>query len=84
MNNNDERDYDEEAANQAELEEQDHCIHHQHNDRCGGEYGDCDDAASDDCIHCRCCCTCLGCEYGPQDGMLMFPQGNPEIEKLGR
>ncbi|HEV2927569.1 MAG TPA: hypothetical protein VGW74_02670 [Propionibacteriaceae bacterium] len=46
-----------------------HCIH-------PGSYTD-DDPMEDDayCVHCECCCTCLGCEYGPRDGMLMFPAG---------
>lgn len=34
-----------------------------------------EDGEYDDyCVHCDCCCTCLGCEYGPRDGMLMFPR----------
>ncbi len=54
----------------------DHCQHHEHDDRCGGRYDGCDwDYGSDHCVHCPCHCTCLGCEYGPQDGMLMFPEG---------
>lgn len=28
-----------------------------------------------ECVHCECCCDCLGCEYGPRNGMLMFPDG---------
>lgn len=52
-----------------------HCYHHQHDSECGAEYGDCDDDASDDCVCCPCCCTCLACEYGPRDGMLMYPDG---------
>jgi hypothetical protein len=52
-----------------------HCYHHSHNSECGAEYGDCDDDANDDCVCCPCCCTCLGCEYGPRDGMLMYPDG---------
>lgn len=24
-----------------------------------------------ECVHCPCCCSCLGCEYGPRDGMLL-------------
>lgn len=52
-----------------------HCYHHSHTSECD-EYGwDCDDVANDDCVHCDCCCTCLGCEYGPRDGMLMYPDG---------
>ncbi len=58
-----------------------HCDHHQHNSVCGWDdgYGDCDAAASDDCVHCPCCCTCLGCEYGPQDGMLLTPTQRERI-----
>jgi hypothetical protein len=37
-------------------------------------YEDVDGEYDDFCVHCECCCTCLGCQYGPQDGMLMFPQ----------
>lgn len=51
-----------------------HCNHHRHDERCEAWAGLCDDNANDDCVHCDCCCTCLGCEYGPQDGMLMFPE----------
>ena len=60
----------------------DHCFHHacdMDNDACAA--GDCAD--EDDCICCECCCTCLGCEYGPRDGMLMWPNGNAEIAALG-
>lgn len=57
---------------------QPHCAHHQHDDRCGyGEFGDCYEDDDDYCCHCECCCTCLGCEYGPRDGMLMYPNGAP-------
>jgi hypothetical protein len=24
-----------------------------------------------ECVHCECCCECLGCEYGPRDGLGM-------------
>jgi hypothetical protein len=24
-----------------------------------------------ECVHCGCCCECLGCEYGPRNGMGM-------------
>ena len=52
-------------------DDQIHCYHH----TCTSECEDgCDDAANDDCVCCECCCTCLGCEYGPRDGMLMFPE----------
>jgi hypothetical protein len=49
-----------------------HCVHAPSgwNEDVDGEY-------DDDCVHCDCCCTCLGCEYGPQDGMLMYPDGAP-------
>lgn len=33
------------------------------------------DRENDWCVHCECCCTCMGCLYGPPDGMLMFPGG---------
>jgi hypothetical protein len=40
---------------------------------CGGTYdwrsGDVLDDG--DCVHCECCCTCLGCEYGPRNGLGM-------------
>lgn len=51
-----------------------HCDHHSHSSECEwGEWGDCDD--DDYCVCCPCCCTCLACEYGPRDGMLMYPDG---------
>lgn len=59
-----------------------HCYHHTHDsddDAC--VVGGCSDY--DYCIHCECCCTCLGCEYGPRNGMLMWPEGNAEIAALG-
>lgn len=47
-----------------------HCQHAvSHLEYDGWENGDDDDF----CVHCDCCCTCLGCEYGPRDGMLMNP-----------
>lgn len=54
-----------------------HCYHHQHDDRCGGYYEDCDDHANDSCVHCPCCCTCLGCEYGPRDGLIAVESATP-------
>lgn len=45
-----------------------HCAHH----TCSY---DMDHDYDDYCCHCECCCTCLGCEYGPRDGMLMYPDG---------
>lgn len=50
----------------------DHC---QHRVRRYNDTDDLYDPAEDYCVHCDCHCTCLGCEYGPQDGMLMFPGG---------
>lgn len=58
----------------------DHCFHHQHTSECDDW---CDGDEGDDCVHCECCCTCLGCEYGPRDGMLMYPDGPaPWLERL--
>lgn len=60
----------------------DHCYHHScdtDNDACAA--GDCAD--EDECVCCPCCCTCLGCQYGPKDGLLMWPNGNAEIERMG-
>ncbi len=51
-----------------------HCNHHRHGSGCESWAGLCDLNEEDDCVHCQCCCTCLGCEYGPRDGMLMFPE----------
>jgi hypothetical protein len=69
----DERDHAEEQANRALMQEEEHCI-------MGVEHDDdvwrtprntsCTDVdGGGDCVHCPCCCTCLGCEYGPRDGM---------------
>ncbi len=64
---------DEYPASGAETE--DHCQHHTHDSECGGYYDDCAYEDDDDyCTHCECCCTCLGCEYGPRDGLLLNPQ----------
>jgi hypothetical protein len=79
----DERDHAEETANRAEMQQQDHCI-------LGVEYGDddfrtphntsCTDVeGGGDCVHCDCCCSCLGCEYGPQNGMLLTEQQRAAI-----
>lgn len=72
MNNNDERDYAEEQANkQAATEDEGlHCF------RCVESEPDADDV---ECVHCDCCCACLGCEYGPQDGMLLTAEQRAPI-----
>lgn len=71
MNNSDERDYAEEAANRGDMREQDHCIQ------------PCGDDEVGDCVCCECCCSCLGCEYGPRDGMpLTDEQRAPAVEFL--
>lgn len=52
-----------------------HCYHHEHDYADGDSEcsaGDCGD--EDDCVHCECCCSCLGCEYGPRDSVLMTPE----------
>ncbi|MFB6392694.1 hypothetical protein [Polymorphospora lycopeni] len=45
--------------------------------------GRCDSTADDwddkQCMHCECCCSCMGCLYGPPDGMLMFPDVATEV-----
>ena len=46
---------------------------------CGNCSGTYDEETGDylddrECVCCECCCTCLACEYGPRDGMLMFPE----------
>ncbi|HET8763030.1 MAG TPA: hypothetical protein VFM12_06405 [Gemmatimonadales bacterium] len=33
-----------------------------------------------DCAHCECCCSCLACEYGPRDGMLLTDQQRANIQ----
>ncbi|MEU8158133.1 hypothetical protein AB0B94_31145 [Micromonospora sp. NPDC048986] len=38
---------------------------------CSGTY---DEESGEHLDDRECCCTCLGCEYGPRDGMLMFPE----------
>lgn len=52
------------------LDEDDHC-----GDMCTGRYDEDGnwDEPDGECVHCECCCDCLGCVYAPQDGMLMFP-----------
>jgi hypothetical protein len=68
MSFNDERDYAEEAANRAEMQEQDHCMQ-------GYDYEDerttaCTDVDNGgDCVSCECCCTSLAMDYGPQNGL---------------
>ena len=72
MTNNDERDYAEEAANRAEMQDEaGHC-----GNDCGGTTDEAGqwDPGDDDCAHCECCCQCLGCEYGPRNSLLMTPE----------
>jgi hypothetical protein len=47
-----------------------------HCGNCSGTYDpDSGDYLDDrECVCCECCCTCLSCEYGPRDGLLMFPE----------
>lgn len=74
MSFSDERDHAEERANRAEFLEPEGDEEHCGND-CGGVYEDgfrVDEP--DDCVHCECCCECLGCEYGPRDGMQLTPE----------
>lgn len=76
MNNNDERDYAEEQANRQAFEANDegwHCF------RCVESEPDADDA---ECVHCDCCCQCLGCEYGPRDGMQLTAEQRAPIAEL--
>lgn len=35
-----------------------------------------------DCAHCECCCSCLGCEYGPGDGMQLTAEQRAPIAAL--
>lgn len=54
-------------------DEPEHCA-----GNCGVQYdewGEEIDDPSSGCVCCPCCCDCLGCIYGPRDGMLMFPEG---------
>jgi len=37
-----------------------HCEHHEHDEYCGGDAEGCDDAASDYCVGCECCCIYEG------------------------
>lgn len=64
-----------------EIEEGEHCYHPTR----GSDTGDWDDDFDDDadCVHCECCCTCLGCEYGPRDGQLMsaYPPEQPATDQ---
>lgn len=48
---------------------------------CGGTTDEADqwDPTDEDCVHCECCCTCLGCEYGPRDGMLLTEEQRAHI-----
>lgn len=32
-----------------------------------------------DCDHCNCCCPCLGCEYGPRNGMQLTAEQRAPI-----
>ena len=81
MNNTDERGPAEQTANWAETREPDHCIagydpDEERQTRCT----DMDNGG--DCVHCECCCLCLGCEYGPRDGMLLTDQQRAPIAEF--
>jgi len=52
--------------------------HCQHRAPTYDEYDELHDPAEDYCVHCECCCTCLGCEYGPQDGLAAAESATPE------
>jgi len=57
------RDAAEDAANLREMEEQDHCLP-------GAGGAPCTDVdAGGACVCCECCCTSLAMEYGPRDGL---------------
>ena len=56
-----------------------HCYHHDFWDCDECRDGVCDREAIDYCVCCDCCCTCLACEYGPRDGMLMTEQQRAAI-----
>lgn len=34
---------------------------------------------SGECHHCPCCCDCMGCLYGPRDGMLLTEEQRAPI-----
>ncbi len=46
-----------------EESEDSHCYHHQHDSECENWTGLCDENKADHCVHCKCCCNCLACEY---------------------
>jgi hypothetical protein len=70
VNNSDERDYAEEQANQAEMQEQDHCMQG-YDDETERTTSCTDVDGGGDCVSCECCCTSLAMEYGPQNGMAL-------------
>lgn len=32
-----------------------------------------------ECVHCECCCDCMGCLYGPRDGMTLTEEQRAPI-----
>lgn len=76
------RDPADEAANRAEMEEPVHCIMGAGEpDEWGRrEQTSCTDVdGGGDCVHCPCCCACMGCLYGPRDGMLLTAEQRAPI-----
>jgi len=50
-----------------------HCYHHTHDSDCNdGTYDE--SGEEDECVHCECCCDCMGCLYGPRESVLMTPE----------
>lgn len=77
MDQDQQRDYAEEQANKAEMQEEDHCMYGIDED---GHQTSCTDVdGGGDCVCCECCCSCLGCEYGPRNGMLLTAEQRAPI-----
>lgn len=61
-------------------------VHDDYDEHCHGECGSTYDEESGeviddgvDCAHCECCCACLGCEYGPRDGLALTAEQRAPI-----
>lgn len=62
----------------------------EHDEHCGNDcngvrYADgqiADDPNPEECVHCECCCECLGCVYGPRVGMPLTEEQRAPIAEV--
>lgn len=86
MDQQQQRDDAEEAANRALMEERNHCVPGTSEEEDGHGFTVARDTTCTDvdgggeCVHCPCCCGCMGCLYGPRDGEPLTAAQRAPIE----